>query len=557
MRKIIYTSMFGYKADSSFYLHPPKCELNGWDLVCLTDNSNIKSDTWQIKIVDRIYTDGARQNRLYKILPHKFFSDYDISVCIDADVLINKNIDDIVFENLKHNNLAVLDHSICGMTKTGNLNRRNCIYDEAKFIKWLGDNHPRKHYKDDLNVINNQIKKYELDDYPSNNGLARTTVIFRKHNESDVIKTMEKWWEEYQYNSRRDQLSFPYAAWKSNLKFKLIPIDIDDNEYFLYMKKWRRDRMKSTITHEPISLDYFLNMEIANGGDSKMVIKNDGELNTVKDVVNYFSNKNNLQTVKSNLKPHTWQYFNCMVAGFRHDVANHHDLGWDKLTEEYYNSLSPMTDEEILQFNKQNPVEFDNGFIKHSYHRACAMIGRLISGKKYIPFYMKESQIYDEPRVHDGIHRVKPLIKNLNGLSNIEIPSGEFTITQSGILALMGIRKNDDVDIIISSEARNQLFNGNTGFIRLNGGVEIFEKDRGKFRIFDAQGDDDLIDNYSFQVGGYNFLEPRFYFSRKHKDKIQRDIDDWDGIRKFFEMESHKGYPYNILSDEQWGIKYL
>ena len=67
MRKIIYTSMFGYKADSSFYLHPPKCELNGWDLVCLTDNSNIKSDTWQIKIVDRIYTDGARQNRLYKI----------------------------------------------------------------------------------------------------------------------------------------------------------------------------------------------------------------------------------------------------------------------------------------------------------------------------------------------------------------------------------------------------------------------------------------------------------------------------------------------------------
>ena len=149
------------------------------------------------------------------------------------------------------------------------------------------------------------------------------------------------------------------------------------------------------------------------------------------------------------------------------------------------------------------------------------------------------------------------MIKNLNGLSNIEIPSGEFTITQSGILALMGIRKNDDVDIIISSEARNQLFNGNTGFIRLNGGVEIFEKDRGKFRIFDAQGDDDLIDNYSFQVGGYNFLEPRFYFSRKHKDKIQRDIDDWDGIRKFFEMESHKGYPYNILSDEQWGIKYL
>ena len=40
--------------------------------------------------------------------------------------------------------MSVLDYSICGMTTTGDLNRRNCIYDEAKFIKWLGDNHPRK-----------------------------------------------------------------------------------------------------------------------------------------------------------------------------------------------------------------------------------------------------------------------------------------------------------------------------------------------------------------------------------------------------------------------------
>ena len=169
---------------------------------------------------------------------------------------------------------------------------------------------------------------------------------------------------------------------------------------------------------------------------------------------------------------------------------------------------------------------------------------------------MKELQIYDEPRVHDGIHRVEPLIKKLNSLSNIEIPRGEFTITQSGILALMGIRQNDDVDIIISSEARNQLFGGNTGFIRLNGGIEIFEKDRGKFRIFDAQGDDDLINNYSFQVGGYNFLEPRFYFSRKNK-KTERDLKDWEGIKIFFETESHKGYPFNLLSEEQLGKQFV
>ena len=35
---------------------------------------------------------------------------------------------------------------------------------------------------------------------------------------------------------------------------------------------------------------------------------------------------------------------------------------------------------------KENPVEFDNGFIRHNYHRACAMIGRLIKGKTIYSF---------------------------------------------------------------------------------------------------------------------------------------------------------------------------
>ena len=216
-----------------------------------------------------------------------------------------------------------------------------------------------------------------------------------------------------------------------------------------------------------------------------------------------------------------------------------------------------MSDDEIELFLKQNPVEFDNGFIKHSWHRACAMVGRLLAGKKYIPFYMKCEQIYDRAREHDGIHRIKPLINNVTGLHTLGdyIPSGEFTICQSGILALMGIRQNDDIDIIISSEARKQLFNDNDGFLRIPE-AEIFERNKGKFRIFNAQGDDDLIKNYSFRVGEYNFLEPRFYFSRKNK-KTDRDLKDWEGMRQFFAMEGYKGYPFNQLTLEQWGEEYI
>ena len=92
-------------------------------------------------------------------------------------------------------------------------------------------------------------------------------------------------------------------------------------------------------------------------------------------------------------------------------------------------------------------------------------------------------------------------------------------------------------------------------FMRFNG-VEIFEPNKSKFMYFDAQGDDDLIDNYSFQIDGYNFLEPRFYFSRKRKDR-EKDIKDWEGIRTFFERENHKGYPFNKLSDEQLGKQFV
>ena len=563
-KKVIYTSMFGVDGNAEFFLHEPLCEMDGWDFICFTDNDKITSDKWTVKLVTPFYSDGARDNRRFKILPHRHLKDYDISVCVDGDIQITKDINDIVDTYLSEYNFAVLDHKLCGVSTTGTLNSRNCIYQEAQFIQWLGDNHPRKKYKDNMDIIHKQVNQYKQNGYPENNGLARTTIIFRRHNDLEVIKNMEDWWTEYKYNSRRDQLSLPYVIWKNKFKFKYIDIDIDDNEYFKLMKKWRqmksKEIKKNHIDYEPISFDYFMNMELSSGGGGKEIINQNHTLKKVKDIVEFFSINKNVKNIRETLNKDNWQYFNCMIAEFRKNVGDHHKMGWKNMTEDYYKSLDLMSDDELQTFLKNSPVEFDNGFIRHSWHRACAMIGRLINGKKYIPFYMIKSEIYDSSRTKDRIHRIKSLTKNLNGLSFItgaNILKNDFTICQSGILSLMGIRQNDDLDIIISSKARNKIFNGNNGFMKLNGGIEIFEKNRGKFRIFGAQGDDDLIDNYSFQVDGYNFLEPRFYFSRKHRDKQQRDIDDWNGIREFFERENHKGYPFNKLSEEQLGKQFV
>ena len=546
--KVIYTAIFGGYDN----LTEPSFIPDGWDFICFTD-SDIKSDVWDVRKVQPLYEDSTRNARKYKVLPHRFLSEYDVSVWVDGNILIRNNLNELVDDYLQDCNIAMMNHN------KNILDPRDCIYEEAQTILYFGQKN--NNYKDNPNLIISQMEKYKNENYPQKNGLAVTMEVLRRHNEKDVIDTMNLWWDEIKYGSKRDQLSFNYCAWKTNLNFKWMDGDSRDNKYFLNMGKHKKKTKVSTQGYEPISLDYFLKMELQKGGGGKEMVTNNHTLNTIEDVVNYYSNVNNLEEQKSKLNPSNWQYFNCMTAGFKKNVGDHHELGWDNMTEEYYSNLEDMSDEEIEKFLKENPVEFDNGFIRHSYHRACAMIGRLINGSKYIPFYMRRGQIYDEPRYKDGLpkaQKVFPLINNVQCLKLIDelkIPRGEFTITQSGILALMGIRQNDDLDIIISSEARKQLFNDNQQFMRFNG-VEIFEPNKSKFMYFDAQGDDDLIDNYSFQVNGYNFLEPRFYFSRKRKDR-DKDIKDWEGIRGFFERENHKGYPFNKLSDEQLGKQFV
>ena len=135
----------------------------------------------------------------------------------------------------------------------------------------------------------------------------------------------------------------------------------------------------------------------------------------------------------------------------------------------------------------------------------------------------------------------------------MRIDRSQYTLTQSSILTLMGIRKNDDLDIIISSDLRNRLNNGDGSFSIFKN-IDVFPKDYDKFKSFGCDGDNDAISNYSVNINGYNFLEPRFYFTRKHKDKTQRDVDDWDAINRFFELGSYDGYPFNKITKKQWGL---
>ena len=142
---------------------------------------------------------------------------------------------------------------------------------------------------------------------------------------------------------------FPYDFCQKHVRkykngFSLMDLEgvhhLDEYEYRLKEHNDRRIKGKfinipyyerdiKNLMYKPLDEKDFLDMEMHMGKGGKEIILNNYKLKTVRDVVNYFSNKENLNNTINTLQPSNWQYFNCMLAEFRHDVGDHHTLGWE------------------------------------------------------------------------------------------------------------------------------------------------------------------------------------------------------------------------------------
>lgn len=208
-KKVIYTVIIG---DYDELLIPSYVNSN-WDYVCFTDNDNIKSDFWEIRKIEGLNTNKAKENRIYKILPHIYLSQYDYSLYIDGNFRIIGDIEQYITKFSKDNAMICFIHP-----------DRNCIYEEAKACISLK--------KDSETVIKNQIEKYKSENYPKDHGLIASGILFRKHNDPYVIQAMDLWWNEVKSHSHRDQLSFNYICWKNDFKYDKCNLSIWGNEYF-------------------------------------------------------------------------------------------------------------------------------------------------------------------------------------------------------------------------------------------------------------------------------------------------------------------------------------
>ena len=214
----VYTAIFGGKDG----LLPQK-KIPGVDFICFTD-APVRVSPWDVRVVSSNNTDPNRCAKEFKILPHRFLDGYDVSIWIDGNYLIVGDVGEIIETFLRTDGMAVFDHN-----KTEG-DARNCIYREYDSIMELGKS--TGSYKDDPEIMRKQIERYRAEGYPEENGLLFASILIRRHGRPDVRNAMEAWWREIETGSRRDQLSFNYIAWKTGLKFTVIPFNIRFNRWF-------------------------------------------------------------------------------------------------------------------------------------------------------------------------------------------------------------------------------------------------------------------------------------------------------------------------------------
>jgi len=197
--KVVYTAIFGQKDELKEF-----DSFEGIDRILFTDDPNIKSDQFEIRVVPPIFEDPVLNARYYKILAHRVLSDYQYSLWIDASIAFNGVDPNHLFDKyLKNHDIALHLHP-----------ERNCLYDEATACIRLE--------KDDPDVINAQISSYANHGFPKNQGLISSGIMFRRSSER-CKHLNEAWWDEIRRFSRRDQISFPFVRHKLDFSFYPIP----------------------------------------------------------------------------------------------------------------------------------------------------------------------------------------------------------------------------------------------------------------------------------------------------------------------------------------------
>ncbi|MDL2246082.1 DUF616 domain-containing protein [Methanobrevibacter sp. OttesenSCG-928-K11] len=182
------------------------------DYICFTENPNLTSDIWDIKLMEPSNLDDNRKAKRYKVLPHKYFSEYKYSFWIDGTFRIKGSLREYIYKYINSPMLCAIHPE------------RECLYVEANVSCIFS------RYSD--YTVAKQVKRYEEDNMPTDYGLPALGAIFRQHNNPKIIELMNRWWDEISEYTNQDQLSLTYLMWKLNFHPSISDVYYWINEYW-------------------------------------------------------------------------------------------------------------------------------------------------------------------------------------------------------------------------------------------------------------------------------------------------------------------------------------
>ena len=171
-------------------LRQPEVVLEGVDYICFSPSiKESKIGVWRISPIPYENKSQIRVSRFPKLNPHLVLKEYESSLYVDGNIRLtdafNKAMGKAMTSNVK-----------CAMVKHP---ERQCTFDEALLLVMLVIGEPFKIVRQMAHLISKGLKARQ--------GLFVCSVIFRKHNDSQVVKFSEAWWRDYCKYAYRDQLS--------------------------------------------------------------------------------------------------------------------------------------------------------------------------------------------------------------------------------------------------------------------------------------------------------------------------------------------------------------
>lgn len=184
---------------------PPLLPMAGFRHVMFTDNPELKCEGWELFLVEP-EKDLLRQSRKIKLCPHLYI-DADLYVYLDANQEIQHDLTSLL--NSFKRGLMTVRHPV-----------RSCVYEEIEQCRAL----KKAHHK----TLIAQQKAYQREEMPANTGMFANGFFVR---DRSFDQFCERWYEEIEKYSHRDQISFAYLVWKYQPEIMVVEHQIRD--YYL------------------------------------------------------------------------------------------------------------------------------------------------------------------------------------------------------------------------------------------------------------------------------------------------------------------------------------